>query len=82
MESFFLTITTAVSPSNEFLKQKFDIEEEILTYFNCALVQNITIQGAVYLTNTSLCFHSIFNSQTFLGGETTLMLDYTKITLL
>jgi len=44
--------------------------EVLINSYVCALVDNILLQGKLYLTSHKLCFHSYFNkSNIFFGVE-------------
>lgn len=66
-------------PGPAWFKEHFDVEGDVLTYFHCALKENILLQGRIYLTATHVCFHSVFNDQTLLGQETKLRIAYEEL---
>lgn len=53
-------------------------EEKLFGFYNCAYVEDMLLQGHLYITNLKIFFKSWFNSKTFIG-KTLLEIPYNEI---
>jgi len=56
------------------ITRKFGVSEPPIDSFACAVSWKILLQGRIYVTKTKICFHSFFNNNTIIGGETKILI--------
>ena len=82
-----LVSNQAISTNSQFkptswLRKKFNIEEELIESFACAMNLKILLQGTLYLTSSYYCFHSFFNHKTIIGSETKIKIPISNVKLI
>jgi hypothetical protein len=66
--------------NDQFVKEKFGLDEPVLEHYTCALDKKILLKGTLYLTETHVAFYSRHNDKTVFNGSTKFILPYTAIT--
>lgn len=65
---------TGLSSGNGWLYCKFGVKDPIIESYSCAVSWKIILHGRLYITRSSLCFHSLFNNSTLFGRDTRIIL--------
>lgn len=79
------TISLRKKEPDSSVRQRMNLPENDMCVhdFNCALEDHILLQGNMYVFNTAVCFHSVFNKRSIVGNEDTLIvIPFTQIILL
>ena len=79
LHSVMESLKSEHASGESWISTKFGLNESVQESFLCALSWKILLQGRLYITNTKLCFHSLFNNSTIFGGQTKIVIPLNEI---